>query len=1549
MIHPFRARVALLLVVFATLLAGGATTAHAVGTGGSYDVYACGNGYGNQSWQDAGFVYASNLTCTPNGTVPSHLSSDWRGLQARTSVGTGEVVEELQGWGQRIVAPSGVTITRMRATVGMQTRGVEYTGWRAGIYSDVGDGDATGDWMVQGDWGAINLYGGLGTVGPMNINGNWSTLTLTPVLPGATQLVQSVFCVQDGGNCTTNANPGSQVISKDIITTLYDGSAPSISAQGGSLWSPATYLTGSKTLSFSASDTSGIAQLRAYVEGTYGAGDWIPVGETPLDEGCNYGLVAPCPSSKSLPVNVDTNQFTDGAHRIKLEAVNAGGTIGASYGETYIDHNAPTVTRIGGTLGSSVTHHGQKVIDMRVADSGSGVYRVQLLVDGDLVQDFTPPGGTAQCVAISGFVPTPGDPAISTCLASGITQLSLNTKNLTNGTHTITVRVLDGANHVATHVQNVSVAVQNDDIAEPRIYGDPELIGLTERGKEVRVVGVQYDGDPGTVTYQWRAEGGPVGYSANDTLSTGNYGQSSLRTCANDGQVVQSGTSPVYTPVAGDVGCSLSVLVTVTNGAGSDSWDSAPRYGWASGHRGTYLGDGWPYRTRYHAPGTLVTADDAGDDLLLAGPPSTAATFGTQNPQVWRGGPEDDSYNDELCANYYNVFPSGQHPLAGRTLHYVPGYALGSGVLTYEMGLQRRLSGGAWQDIDGTERSSFDPFDFSEQYTNSEFNAYAYQVPEADIGYHLRVKQVLTNDEGSTTLYSCELPPVVPPIEFTPLEIGDQHLLRDSISIEQQSTVSGGVPTPEGYNGPPEVRYRWSIVNPDLTDPVTLAEGTPDASPEILESPITSDAFGKRICLTALYTDIQGNEADTGIEAARCSDVVGWAAATFSQPMSFDITYRDNDPWPYTDAHYMTLSGGLPDIGLGWYPGGFDGDPGEGYYSRIDSSIHRTVYLANADFSSATTLSSASYGSSMPTVALDRLYIGKRICVRYSANEQIRLNVSETFISSHSSVNGGIGPDSCSAPLTADLYWDDTTVAIPSAANIGSQVTATLGAWSGANLLTYDWEYSTDFGGSWTSFSTTGSTITLPPEVTVGSFVRLRVTGHGANDRTKSVESGWLTVAENDFAFLVAPSVSGLPYPRATQTAIGEQTIGDGVLSFAWYRYHETWNAEEGVSEISDLQSIDGADQRTYVATSDDIGYRLLVVTTFTENGGDQRVVEAVNFSDPSTIWQASSAQIQAFESTNLTTPTISWAAPGTAAVDQPSTWDYDIDYPGVFGAITRQWQADYGAGFVDVDGEVASTFNPDSSAQFVRVCERFSGYDGYLSDTVCSDPLEQVVEPLGLQYLTWGAINGITTVGQTLTLDPGTLSRPNEDLDFTVYWAAVKFDANGDLDFNDVRVLNGNGMQVVLTESEIGYRIFAQVFASDDDGNTATNSDLWTGYTETGLGPLSATVTANAPPETGKNVRVLNATQFSGTTLQATVKCYLPAGRVCAGTLRVGTGTRAVEEVKTTTYEVSGGETQQVQVELDAAQFATLGTMATVTLRPADRSYLVVKRVPTG
>jgi hypothetical protein len=98
--------------------------------------------------------------------------------------------------------------------------------------------------------------------------------------------------------------------------TITDTGAPSVATPGGSLWTTTAWLQGDHAVTIPASDTTGIAATRLYVDGSLSAAD---------QRDCTYDRPRPCTDEPGATVSLPTASLADGSHTLQVAAVDAAG------------------------------------------------------------------------------------------------------------------------------------------------------------------------------------------------------------------------------------------------------------------------------------------------------------------------------------------------------------------------------------------------------------------------------------------------------------------------------------------------------------------------------------------------------------------------------------------------------------------------------------------------------------------------------------------------------------------------------------------------------------------------------------------------------------------------------------------------------------------------------------------------------------------------------------------------------------------------------------------------------------------------------------------------------------------------------------------------------------------------------------------------------------------------------------------------------------------------------------------------------------------------
>lgn len=283
-----------------------------------------------------------------------------------------------------------------------------------------------------------------------------------------------------------------------VMVDNIDTEAPSVSLSG-----VGNALSGTVTLNASASDNTGVSRVDYYLDNAL------------------IGSATTAPFSFAF----NTGSISAGSHTLKAVAIDAAGNQGTgSLSNIVIDNTAPAVTSLSPANGADVA--GTIVIQTSGSDN-NGVALIEIIVDGNLV---------------------------SSRANSTSATFSLDTTALSNGSHSVTVRITDAAGNktMSTNtvdVQNVSaqIPVVAFDILNPKngavVAGSvPLKIRLTS-------------GAADTVTF--KIDGGAAQNANMSGLPTGDYGFTWITK-----NVVSEGTHSIQINAA-NAGGTTSQTVTV--------------------------------------------------------------------------------------------------------------------------------------------------------------------------------------------------------------------------------------------------------------------------------------------------------------------------------------------------------------------------------------------------------------------------------------------------------------------------------------------------------------------------------------------------------------------------------------------------------------------------------------------------------------------------------------------------------------------------------------------------------------------------------------------------------------------------------------------------------------------------------------------------------------------------------------------------------------------------------------------------------------------------
>jgi RHS repeat-associated protein len=341
-------------------------------------------------------------------------------------------------------------------------------------------------------------------------------------------------------------------------------------ALGGSLGAVPSFMAGTVEVEGTATSTgAGVASWALQIAPA-GTGSWssaCAVQSVPLS-GSTYGC------------SIDTTALTDGAYQLRaLITGEEGSTRTTAAVATEVDNTPPSgsLSPLPGSISSSFEVQGY------AEDAGSGVasWTLQLAPAGS--ETWEEP-----CLPQS--LPVFGD----------VYGCSVNTSDLENGEYQLRAVIVDNAgNRYTTPV--VSVTVEN---TPPSSTAAPVVSGVAIAGRTLSATTGSWEG-PAVITYayQWRRC------------------NSAGEACAN----VEGATGSTYTLGGGDVGNTLRVLVTASNGAGESSASSTA--------------------TAVIAADTLANISSP----ALSGSPHAGATLNA-DPGEWSGAlPISFGYQWQLC------------------------------------------------------------------------------------------------------------------------------------------------------------------------------------------------------------------------------------------------------------------------------------------------------------------------------------------------------------------------------------------------------------------------------------------------------------------------------------------------------------------------------------------------------------------------------------------------------------------------------------------------------------------------------------------------------------------------------------------------------------------------------------------------------------------------------------------------------------------------------------------------------------------------------------
>jgi len=214
---------------------------------------------------------------------------------------------------------------------------------------------------------------------------------------------------------------------------------------------------------------------------------------------------------------------------------------------TLYDATAPLTSSASGSLTASTVLSGPAQITFDATDTGSGLYSVSAVVDGQLVEQVPFDSDGGRCASLGD-----GDPGTLRfdwavpCVLSGSGSLTLDTASLRDGSHDVQISVQDAAGN-SSPVWSGTVLTRN----APQ-GGTPQISGTPQVGRTLTASPGAWAPSPSAYAYQWwrcNAAGaacvaiGGASSSSYEVATADRYGQLEVSIIATDASGSASATS----------------------------------------------------------------------------------------------------------------------------------------------------------------------------------------------------------------------------------------------------------------------------------------------------------------------------------------------------------------------------------------------------------------------------------------------------------------------------------------------------------------------------------------------------------------------------------------------------------------------------------------------------------------------------------------------------------------------------------------------------------------------------------------------------------------------------------------------------------------------------------------------------------------------------------------------------------------------------------------------------------------------------------------------
>ena len=403
--------------------------------------------------------------------------------------------------------------------------------------------------------------------------------------------------------------------------------------------------------------------------------------------------------------------------------------------------------------------------------------------------------------------------------------------------------------------------------------------------------------------------------------------------------------------------------------------------------------------------------------------------------------------------------------------------------------------------------------------------------------------------------------------------------------------------------------------------------------------------------------------------------------------------------------------------------------------------------------------------------------------------------------------SGTTATSSATATVTSGL-----SVTVSGTAQEGQTLTAS----PSGSVTGYQWQSLT--GSTWSNIAGASSSTYLVQEADEGNQLRVHVTSSGG-----SADSAATSPVIDILPTLTTPVISGIAQEGQTLTATAAVSNEPTETTISYQ-----WQANHGAGFVD----ITGATGLSYLVQEADEGAQLQLVATSTDADGSGTTATSA----------ATSAVIDAVPS--LTAPVIS----GIAQEGQTLTATAAVSNEPTETTISYQWQANHGAGFVDITGATGLSYlvqEADEGAQLQLVATSTDA-DGS-GTTATSAATSAVID--AVPSLTIPVISGTAQEGQTLT---ATAAVSNEPTETTI---SYQWQANHGAGF--VAITGATGLSYLVQEADEGAQLQLVATSTDADGS--------------GITAISAATSAVIDAVPSLTIPVISGIAQEGQTLTAT------------------------------------------------------------------------------